>query len=143
SSRAPPTGRQTRHPGCARHRGRAGPRPDGRKPRAREASGTPAARPLAPRPTYGAVDGTCGRRPYSRWASDRPTECVARGGPMKARRPLVGWLLIAPSLIGVTAFLILPVILAFGVSLFRWDLLGTREFTGLDNYTTLIAGGAL
>src|SRR5690625_7583081 len=62
---------------------------------------------------------------------------------MKPRRPLVGWLLIAPSLIGVTAFLILPVILAFVVSLFRWDLLGTREFTGLDNYTTLITGGAL
>ena len=38
---------------------------------------------------------------------------------MKPRRPLVGWLLIAPSLIGVTAFLILPVILAFVVSLFR------------------------
>ena len=27
---------------------------------------------------------------------------------MNARRPLLGWLLIAPSLIGVTAFLILP-----------------------------------
>src|SRR5690625_7279902 len=62
---------------------------------------------------------------------------------MKPRRPLVGWLLIAPSLIGVTAFLILPVILAFVVSLFRWVLLGAREFTGLDNYTTLITGGAL
>src|SRR5690625_2520374 len=62
---------------------------------------------------------------------------------MKPRRPLVGWLLIAPSLIGVPAFLLLPVILAFVVSLFRWDLLGTREFTGLDNYTTLITGGAL
>ena len=49
---------------------------------------------------------------------------------MNPRRPLVGWLLIAPSLIGVTTFLILPVVLAFVVSLFRWDLLGTREFTG-------------
>lgn len=62
---------------------------------------------------------------------------------MNARRPLVGWLLIAPSLIGVTAFLILPVLLAFAVSLFRWDLLGTREFIGLDNYSTLLSDGAL
>lgn len=62
---------------------------------------------------------------------------------MNLRRPLVGWLLIAPSLIGVTAFLILPVILAFVVSLFHWDLLGTREFIGLDNYTSLVSSGAL
>ena len=62
---------------------------------------------------------------------------------MNARRPLIGWLLIAPSLIGVTAFLILPVILAFVISLFNWDLLGTRQFVGLDNYTTLISGGTL
>ncbi|PZO56613.1 MAG: sugar ABC transporter permease [Pseudoxanthomonas suwonensis] len=62
---------------------------------------------------------------------------------MNARRPLIGWLLIAPSLIGVTAFLILPVVLAFVISLFNWDLLGTRQFVGLDNYTTLISGGTL
>lgn len=62
---------------------------------------------------------------------------------MNARRPLIGWLLIAPSLIGVTAFLILPVVLAFVISLFRWDLLGTRQFIGLDNYVTLLTGGAL
>lgn len=62
---------------------------------------------------------------------------------MNARRPLIGWLLIVPSLIGVTAFLILPVILAFVISLFNWDLLGTRQFVGLDNYTTLISGGTL
>ncbi|MFQ6484526.1 carbohydrate ABC transporter permease [Brachybacterium epidermidis] len=62
---------------------------------------------------------------------------------MNARRPLIGWLLIAPSLIGVSAFLILPVVLAFVISLFRWDLLGTRQFVGLENYTSLITGGAL
>ena len=50
---------------------------------------------------------------------------------MNARRPLIGWLLIAPSLIGVSAFLILPVVLA------------TRQFVGLENYTSLVTGGAL
>lgn len=62
---------------------------------------------------------------------------------MNARRPLIGWLLIAPSLIGVTAFLILPVVLAFVISLFHWDLLGTRQFVGLENYASLLGGGAL
>lgn len=59
------------------------------------------------------------------------------------RRPLLAWLLVAPSLIGVTSFLVLPVVLAFVVSLFDWDLLGTREFVGLDNYAALLGSGAL
>lgn len=62
---------------------------------------------------------------------------------MRPKNPLVAWLLVAPSLIGVTAFLLLPVLLAFGVSLFRWDLLGTREFIGLDNYAALLQDGTL
>jgi multiple sugar transport system permease protein len=62
---------------------------------------------------------------------------------VRPRNPLVGWLLVAPSLIGVTAFLLLPVILAFVVSLFRWDLIGTREFVGLANYTDLMGGNQL
>ncbi|MDO5663080.1 MAG: sugar ABC transporter permease [Brachybacterium sp.] len=62
---------------------------------------------------------------------------------MRPRSPLVAWLLIAPSLIGVTAFLILPVVLAFAVSLFDWRLIGTREFVGLQNYIDLIGGGVL
>lgn len=62
---------------------------------------------------------------------------------MRPRSPLVAWLLIAPSLIGVTAFILLPVLLAFVVSLYRWDLIGTREFVGLDNYASLLTGGVL
>lgn len=62
---------------------------------------------------------------------------------MRPSHPLVAWLLIAPSLIGVSAFLILPVVLAFAVSLFRWDLIGTRRFIGLDNYVSLLSGGTL
>jgi multiple sugar transport system permease protein len=62
---------------------------------------------------------------------------------VRPRNPLVGWLLVAPSLIGVTAFLLLPVVLAFIVSLFRWDLIGTREFVGIDNYAELFGGTQL
>ncbi len=62
---------------------------------------------------------------------------------MRASHPLIAWLLLAPSLIGVSAFLILPVVLAFAVSLYRWDLIGTRTFVGFENYTALLQGGDL
>lgn len=58
-------------------------------------------------------------------------------------RPLVAWMLVAPSLLGVTAFLVLPVVLAFGVSLLQWDLIGAPTFVGLDNYAALVSSGSL
>ncbi|WP_318152416.1 carbohydrate ABC transporter permease [Brachybacterium huguangmaarense] len=58
-------------------------------------------------------------------------------------KPLMAWMLVAPSLLGVTAFLLLPVVLAFVVSFARWDLIGTPEFAGLQNYTELLGSGAL
>lgn len=62
---------------------------------------------------------------------------------MSSRRSLLGWMLVAPATIGVACFLILPVLLALGVSFFDWDLLGTRDFVGLENYRSLLADGAL
>ncbi|QCR52944.1 sugar ABC transporter permease [Brachybacterium sp. SGAir0954] len=62
---------------------------------------------------------------------------------MRPRRSLLGWMLVAPATIGVACFLILPVLLALGVSFFDWDLLGTRDFVGLENYRSLLADGAL
>lgn len=62
---------------------------------------------------------------------------------MSSRRSLLGWMLVAPATIGVACFLILPVLLALGVSFFDWELLGTRDFVGLENYRSLLADGAL
>lgn len=58
-------------------------------------------------------------------------------------RPWVAWTIVAPSLLGVTAFIALPVVLAFVVSLFSWDLIGTASFIGLDNYRALLSDGSL
>src|SRR5699024_8262535 len=82
-------------------------------------------------------------RPPISLGGDFPDGSARGGDGVNSRRPLLGWLLVGPSLIGVAAFMILPVVLAFVVSLFRWDLLGTRRFIGLENYQTLITGGAL
>lgn len=62
---------------------------------------------------------------------------------MRPRSPLTAWLLLAPSLIGVVCFLLLPVALAFVVSLYQWNLIGTRSFVGLENYRTILADGTL
>ncbi|MBN6052172.1 sugar ABC transporter permease, partial [Nonomuraea sp. RK-328] len=60
------------------------------------------------------------------------------------RRRLGDWyayLFIGPSLLGVVAFLLLPVVIVFALSLFRWELLSPPVFVGLENYTRLAGDG--
>ncbi|MFE7199166.1 carbohydrate ABC transporter permease [Pseudonocardia alni] len=51
------------------------------------------------------------------------------------------YLLLAPSLVGVVLFLLLPVLIVLGLALFRWDLVGPRTFVGLDNVVAVAADG--
>jgi multiple sugar transport system permease protein/sn-glycerol 3-phosphate transport system permease protein len=56
------------------------------------------------------------------------------------RRRLGEWyayLFVGPSLFGVIAFLLLPVVIVLGLSFFHWELLSDPSFTGLDNYRRL------
>ncbi|SLM96838.1 N-Acetyl-D-glucosamine ABC transport system, permease protein [Brachybacterium faecium] len=140
--------------GCGLRRGahglernRAAGRGSAEGPTGRPTAGTSAdagffARRRAPRPA-GRCDAHASARPPISLGGDFPDGSARGGDGVNSRRPLLGWLLVGPSLIGVAAFMILPVVLAFVVSLFRWDLLGTRRFIGLENYQTLITGGAL
>ena len=41
---------------------------------------------------------------------------------------------IAPSMIGLLVFWLIPLVLAFVLSLMEWDGFGTRKFVGLDNF---------
>ncbi|MFB5662340.1 carbohydrate ABC transporter permease [Alteribacillus sp. HJP-4] len=45
-----------------------------------------------------------------------------------------GYLLIAPQMIGLIAFSLLPFIFVFGLSFTEWNGFGTREFVGFQNY---------
>ncbi|KAB8193324.1 ABC transporter permease subunit [Nonomuraea phyllanthi] len=47
----------------------------------------------------------------------------------------------APSLFGVVAFLLLPMVIVLVLSLFDWELLSAPEFAGLDNYVRLAGDG--
>lgn len=51
------------------------------------------------------------------------------------------YLLLAPSLVGVVLFLLVPVLIVLGLALFRWDLVGPRTFVGLDNVAAIAADG--
>lgn len=49
-----------------------------------------------------------------------------------------GWLFIAPMVLGFTIFMFAPLLYAFYMSLNDWELLGTPQFIGLENYTDLL-----
>lgn len=51
------------------------------------------------------------------------------------------YLLLAPSLLGVVLFLLVPVLIVVGLALFRWDLVGPRTFVGLDNVVAVATDG--
>ncbi len=51
------------------------------------------------------------------------------------------YLLLAPSLFGVGAFLVLPILVVAALALQRWDLIGPRTFVGLDNVVAVAVDG--
>jgi multiple sugar transport system permease protein len=51
----------------------------------------------------------------------------------------VGYALLAPSLFGVVAFLLLPILVVIWLSLYRWDMLGPLRYVGLSNWRSVLA----
>ena len=47
--------------------------------------------------------------------------------------------MLAPSLFGITAFLIVPIIVVFWLSLQRWDLISDPSFVGLSNWKRVLS----
>lgn len=53
----------------------------------------------------------------------------------------IAWALLAPSLFGVLAFLVAPVLVVAWLGVQSWDLIGPRTFVGLDNVLAVAADG--
>ncbi|AJT41658.1 carbohydrate ABC transporter permease [Psychromicrobium lacuslunae] len=53
---------------------------------------------------------------------------------MARREAGIGYALLAPSLFGILAFLLLPILVVIWLSMQRWDLLNPAVFVGLDNF---------
>jgi multiple sugar transport system permease protein len=54
------------------------------------------------------------------------------------RSAALGYALLAPSLFGVVAFLLLPILVVVWLSLYRWDLLGPLRYVGLANWRSVL-----
>lgn len=63
---------------------------------------------------------------------------------MERRDSLAGYLFIAPQMIGITVFVLIPLGLVFWYSLHEWNVLAqTFRFQGLGNYKTLLSDPGL
>lgn len=58
---------------------------------------------------------------------------------LKEQERLWAWAFILPCLIGLVVFTYLPIIASLGLSFSYWNLLGTPEWVGLDNYQQVLA----
>lgn len=65
-----------------------------------------------------------------------------------ARRPrltlahkeaIAGYLFILPGFLGFLAFMVIPIFISLGISLFEWELLVPPRFVGLANYKALLS----
>lgn len=60
---------------------------------------------------------------------------------MRQRETLTAYLFIAPALLGLLLFYVLPTLRAGVISLTNWNLLRAPKFVGADNYIKLMADG--
>lgn len=51
---------------------------------------------------------------------------------------LLTWLFLAPTLIGIGVFTLLPIVGSLVLAFFRWDIISDPQFVGLDNFGRLL-----
>lgn len=73
---------------------------------------------------------------------DRRPEVTGRK-PRRPRRSLVGYLFVAPLMIGLGVFHLYPMLLTIYASFTKWDGLTPKHWVGLANYTKLITRDTL
>jgi multiple sugar transport system permease protein len=62
-----------------------------------------------------------------------------RKNPLTREANITGWLFVSPMVLGFIALLIVPLIMAFYMSLTDWPLLGDANFIGFGNYRSIIS----
>lgn len=67
-------------------------------------------------------------------AADRRSKGSLLTSHRQRRDALWAVFFIAPQVLGLLAFSLIPVVYAFVLSVMKWDGLGTREFVGLNNF---------
>lgn len=59
-----------------------------------------------------------------------------------AKQKLTGFLFTAPALIIMGIFVFYPIIKAMNISFYSWDLLGPRQYRGVENYARLVTSAS-
>jgi multiple sugar transport system permease protein len=65
---------------------------------------------------------------------------VGRVSQRRLRRNLEGWLFIAPVMVGLLAFYVVPIVVSLFTSFTNWDGLTSYAVIGFDNYQRLFTG---
>ncbi len=58
---------------------------------------------------------------------------------LRRRRALLGYVFLSPSIVGISIFTAIPIVVALLLSLFEWNLITDPEFVGLANYERLVS----
>jgi multiple sugar transport system permease protein len=61
-----------------------------------------------------------------------------RRSSVRRQHSTVGYALLAPSLVGITGFLIIPIGVVFWLSLQKWNLIDRRQFVGFQNWRSVL-----
>lgn len=72
------------------------------------------------------------RNPIARWLAADTMDGIRR------QRAILGYLFLAPTLIGLLIFIVGPMVGSLGLSLYKWNVFRPPEFIGLDNFTRLV-----
>ena len=75
------------------------------------------------------------RNPVTRWLAADTMDGIKR------QRAVLGYLFLAPTIIGLLIFIVGPMIGSLGLSLYKWNIFRPPEFIGLDNFTRLFSDG--
>lgn len=57
---------------------------------------------------------------------------------VRRQRAILGYLFLLPTIVGLVAFVVGPMFISFGLSLFKWNIFKPPEFIGLVNFDRLI-----
>ena len=57
---------------------------------------------------------------------------------LRRRRAVLGYLFLVPTLLGILIFTAGPVLVSFGLSLYRWNVFKPPDFMGLENYDRFV-----
>ncbi|GAA1607108.1 sugar ABC transporter permease [Kribbella sancticallisti] len=75
----------------------------------------------------------------------RPPASVQRRPPVArslTHPPRTGFLLVAPAVLFVAVFVLIPLAFALVISFTNWPLIGDVRFSGVDNYTAIVSDAA-